>query len=654
MSAIATIVSLGSRDAAPIAEPQVAALLKAMPGRGNDVLATHGNGAPITAGYGLARYEWEDRMSPAQGPVEVDGCVVVADATLYYQEDLRRKISDAGISAGHTPAHLIGAAYQAFGERSFALIEGDYSFVLHDLRQQKVFAVRDFVGQRPLHYALLPDHLVIASTIGGVCAWPGCPRAYDLLALAETTSFLLADGEATGFEAVRSVPAGHYLALDVQNGRSSVQRFWHPPKFNSDDPVDMSFEEAANHLLALIEHAVDERTPAAGATAITLSGGYDSPAVYAVMHRVNDKRGAARDTIIPVSMSFPEGDIGREDELIRSITAQYGQESLWLDTTRVPLLDNGLLSDDPFVHPYLNVNRQMIRLAAGAGARVVFNGFGGDNLFHGELSYLSDLLARRRIMALRRAWKDEQLSGIALFARHVVWPLAGPRTRKLAGWLRGRPVANAHIERRPAPWINSPLREAAFQHEEQTGPRRRPGEPMESFEHRWMFEHQLFPRVSSSLASMSLHAGVEQRSPLVDERIVRFAATRPRIERRRAGHTKRLLRHAVAGLLPDEVLAVRSHKTGTMTDYLTKGISDGVAAVVCEMFSGSLLSQMGIIDENRLLRAVQTFHPSRLRPYDPAIILTLQVENWLRTHADHALLAHTGEYLVPDSPLFSP
>jgi asparagine synthase (glutamine-hydrolysing) len=368
---------------------------------------------------------------------------------------------------------------------------------------------------------------------------------------------------------------------------------------------------------------------------------------------VASQRGVPADVVLPVSMSFPEGDIGREDELIRAITGQYGQTHLWIDTGHVPLLDAGLLSDDPFVHPYLNVNRRMMAMAHDGGARIAFNGYGGDNLFHAELSYLSDLLARRKLLALRRAWKDEKLSGMGLFARHVAWPLAGRQIRQLAGWLRGKPVANAHIERRPAPWITSPLRDQASAREAFLAPRRRRGEPLESFEHRWMFENHLFPRVSCSLASMALQAGIEQRSPLVDERLVRFAASRPRSERRRAGETKRLLRAAMTGLLPDEVLTVRPHKTGTMTDYLTKAMADHVLAPAGEMFSDSILAQMGIIERERLLAAVRTFHPSRLRPHDPAIFLTMHVEEWVRTHTKHALLAHRQEDLLPNPPLHS-
>lgn len=151
-------------------------MLRALAGRGADESDTWTEGGSALA---VSRHAWElgDGFS---GPVRVareDDLVVAADATLFYRDDLRRKLAATDVRVGgSTPSHLILAAYRAWGERCAERLEGDFAFVLWDRARRRAFCSRDFGGKRPLFHAEFGDTLVVASNIQTILAHPRCPR----------------------------------------------------------------------------------------------------------------------------------------------------------------------------------------------------------------------------------------------------------------------------------------------------------------------------------------------------------------------------------------------------------------------------------------------------------------------------------------------
>ena len=107
-----------------------------------------------------------------------------------------------------------------------------------------------------------------------------------------------------------------------QGAGASVRRHWAPPELGSGPRT--SFVDGAAELRALLEQATAERlAPAGGATSVWLSGGWDSTAVYASAARVLAGAGQG-DRLRAVSVSYPPGDPGREDELIELAAGRWG------------------------------------------------------------------------------------------------------------------------------------------------------------------------------------------------------------------------------------------------------------------------------------------------------------------------------------------
>ena len=288
----------------------------------------------------VARQPWE--LSPTfsgDALIVTDGdLAVAADASIYYRNDLRAALARAHVGVtGATASHLILAAYRAWGADCAAHLEGDFAFVIWDAKSRTVVAARDFSGKRTLYYSQRggAGALVLASSAGGALALPGADTSLDLAVIAETAAGLWGGSAETCYASVRVLQGGETLAR-ADGLPARVQRHWSPPPASTRDAPP--FEEAALELRRLLTRAVAERLDGEGDTSIWLSGGWDSPAVFAAGAHVLDVEHSAR-KLLPISISYPEGDPGREDELIREIAARWNANVHWLDIRNIPFFE---------------------------------------------------------------------------------------------------------------------------------------------------------------------------------------------------------------------------------------------------------------------------------------------------------------------------
>ncbi|HEX6965356.1 MAG TPA: asparagine synthase-related protein [Gemmatimonadaceae bacterium] len=614
---------------------RAASMLAAMARRGAESRCIHCDGSAL---LGASRFAWE--LDPGfAGPALIardDALVVAADATLYYRHALKRRLRARGVRVcGETPGDLILAAYRAWGTECPRYLEGDFAFVLWDARTHTVFAARDFAGKRPLFHARIGGSLVIASEIAGILAHPECSRDLNVAVIAEEAAVLTGSRDETCWRAVRRLAPGHSLTWRV-GGAVRTTAHWTPPVFR--DRGGEPFDAAAEELRARLGDAVRERFSPSGRTVVCLSGGWDSPAVYAA------GRDAMRDvrdecSLDAVSVSFPPGDPGREDELIERILGHWNAEPAWIRSDDIPPLDRlaerAAERDEPFPHPFEMMNRAMAAAARARGARVMLDGNGGDLLFAVSSIYLLDLFRSGRWMALTKAWRAQGGGGVRALASEVMLPaLPGGLRRVMAAARRDATFQPTGFERVPPVWLRTDFLKThdILERERQHVPRY-PGRSLAARETAWELTRPVLGRMASYFSAFALEAGVELRSPLCDARLVRFAATRPVSDRRSARETKRLLRRAMTGLLPADVLAPRAHRTGVPSQYLTSAVHALAARTPREQLRTPLLAEIGIVDPAAVERAWAECLRSRSSRLTIALLVTLEVEQWVRAHA---------------------
>jgi asparagine synthase (glutamine-hydrolysing) len=637
---------LGVFGDAPTGEDAVRSMLGRMAARGADEIGVwHGREAVL----GVCRHAFELGQS-CSGPVTVveDGnLVIAADASLYYRHDLRRLLGAERATVPDTPSHLLLAAYRRWGPGCVLRLEGDFAFVLYDRAAGLVLCGRDPAGRRPLHYAEAGGTLIIASTIGGVLGHPSVSGELNVAALAETAGALFAASHETVFRSVHALRAGWLLTR--RGGAVATQRFWRPPPVSA--PAATSLEEGAAELRELLVAAVAERLDAAAPTSVWLSGGWDSPAVFAAGEEHYRRRGAG-ESLRPVSISYPPGDPGREDDLIASALEHWGRRTHWIDVDSIPFLDRpgdaAAVRDEPFVHAFEHWLRALARGSRAVGTRIALDGTGSDQIFSSSLLYLADLLRSGRWRELRREWDAKGLRGTG--ARQAFDLLLQPL---LPGWLRevgravrpGRSWAGA-FEAHVPDWIDPDFarRHGLWDRARRSAPPPA-GTTLADAELEYYLTHPTGPRLVSAYAGLALEEGVEVRSPFYDGRVIEFAIRRPLAERTSGNQTKRLLRRACAGWLPEPFLAPRRHRTGGTGAYAHRSLRRTHAGLVSGVLNGPLLlAELGIVRPGVLAARWSEFLNGVSR-YELPLYLTFQTELWLRARSEAPLVDATSPAL---------
>lgn len=624
MSAIAAVLGEGPFESA------VLALLDGSGARGDDARA-HRSTPDATLGVSWAAWEASSGTAPLAGE---DGLTVIADATLYYLADLRRALAAAGVPLrGDSAAHYIAAAYRAWGEDCVARLEGDYAFVIWDQVLRRGLIARDPHGTRPLFYTQVRDRLVVGSCLGAVAAHPGVSHELNLAALAEdiaaVASIVL---DQTAYAAVQRVPAGHMVAWTRSAG-AVARRFWSPPYFERDN--GQPFDLAAEELRDLLIRAVTERKAAIGPTAVWMSGGYDSTAVFAAGKVCGHE-------MLPVSVSYPVGDPGREDELILQVAGRWQADVRWVQsggmTGLSDALDWGRRRDEPAAHAFEAWNRALVAATAEAGARVALNGNGGDQFFAVSPVVLADLLASGHWRTLLRERRAVGLRSLQALLYWSVVPWLSGTTRRAVAALRGR--APRHYLEDPLPrWMPAAAVKQTHLLERRRPPElRRRGESHGSAESAWYLLGAFGPRIIATAYGLALEGGVEARSPLYDLRIIEFAARRPWHQRLSLGEKKRLLRASMRGLLPADVLAARPRRTGLPGAWLRAQLLAFLPPIVASMQRECCLADLGLVEPGVLRDDWELFTraPEQEARRGGGVFHAVAAECWLRARVPHA------------------
>lgn len=590
--------------------------------------------------WAVARHDWE-RDPLLHGTLDLfvgSDLVVVADAALYHRNALLDALGNGGADSAFgeipNPTALIARAYRAWGPDLIHHLTGDYAFVVWERATRRFFAARDPIGLRPLHYAKYPGGLALASTARTLAELLGRGHDVDSDTLGlQAAGLAWSLGTATAFRGVTTLPPGHRLSWT--EGQLTVERFWHPPERPDHRPPP--FQDAAVELRHLLESAVTERMGpgdrGGGTAAVWMSGGWDSTAVFAAgQHAL---RAEERHRLTPVSISYPANDPGHEDPFIRSAAAHWGANVHWLASEEIPLFagleERAGAMDEPPAGLYELWNRALGRGARAVEARVALDGNGGDQLFQASDMVLSDLLRRGEWMRWARMARSRRRYGTRHVLQSSLYPLLPTAMLRGAERLLQRRVPRHYLERPVASWTPPAL--ARSYRDRDLGvlgtiPRTGAGEAE-------ALCFLMMPAMGYAGAFMRgalVDEGIDLRSPLLDQRVVEFALRRPVAERADHRGTKHLLREAMRGLLPPEVLASRPYRTGVTVGYSRRQMRAAYPGLLRQLLDHPLrLADLGLVEPRKVRDAAEQYCRGDAGEYLRVNLYHLmKVEFWLR------------------------
>jgi len=228
-------------------------------------------------GLGFVRLSIIDLAGGHQPLSNEDGTVwIVFNGEIYNYRELRTFLLSKGhVLKTQSDTEVIVHLYEEFGASCVEKLRGMFAFALWDQNTKALFLARDRVGIKPLYYSLTDKSIVFASEIKAILADPTVKRELAPEVIDRFLTFLYVPGEETLLQSVRKLAPGHYLL--VRDGRAEIREYWdlqfHKPSETS------SLQEAENELSSLLADAVELHMIADVPVGVLLSGGVDSTAV---------------------------------------------------------------------------------------------------------------------------------------------------------------------------------------------------------------------------------------------------------------------------------------------------------------------------------------------------------------------------------------
>jgi asparagine synthase (glutamine-hydrolysing) len=487
---------------------------------------------------------------------------LVADVRLDNRDELADAVGLAhSAMATMADAQVLLAAWERWGEETFARLVGDYAFALWDGEARRLVLARDPLGMRPLHYHLAGRFVAFASMPKGLHALPEIPYAPHEATVTDLLALLPESGRASFFAGIDRVEPGHFVTIDAAGARS--HRHWQPAR----NVLRLGSAEAyAEAMREHFDRAVAARLRgASGKVATHLSGGRDSGAVTATAARLLAPTGGSVTAFTSVPRKgydepVPTGRIANEGPLAAATAGLHANvEHVPIRTDQRALLD-GLDRDFHLIErPVLNLCNQhwvaaINEAARKRGHRVLLVGnMGNMTISYSGAEWLAELAGSGRWMRLLRECRALVRSGRATWRAAAVASI-GPWT-PLPLWQL--------LCRTFAPTKGALSRYSAIHPEQRrlSAIDRRARENSESLPFRpgrdaWLTRVSVLRRADPGNYYKGALGGwqIDMRDPTADRRLVEFCLSVPPEQYLHDGRTAALAARAFADRLPPEVI----------------------------------------------------------------------------------------------------
>lgn len=484
---------------------------------------------------------------------ENETVIVVFNGEIYNHHVLRADLEGKGHTFyTNSDTEVIVHAYEEYGIECVCRFKGMFAFALYDAAKKCIHLVRDRVGIKPLYYSFDGTKFIFASELKAILKVPGLPCAVNVDAFHDFLKFRFVPGENTMVQGIKKVLPGYILTF--VNNRISSHGYW-----DVTETVRSGTEEDhVNTLRSLLRDAVESRLESDVPLGVFLSGGIDSASIVALMSEGSHD-------IRTYSVGFESQD-DSELPYARSVANLFGTEhhECLVTDKHLALIPKMVWHLDEPIGDAATLPTMVLSEYAKKDVTVVLAGEGGDEVFAGY--------DNQRIMmqCLRFA------------------PLYGP-LKPVLSRLRDLSSTESNLHRLFATissenpeqqyatftslFTSSELKKLRIPEEDSDLTRYYPIEPMnrlntlQYFGIKTWLPHDFCMKADK----MTMAFGIEERAPLLDYRLMEFAFSLPGYEKIRNKTGKVILKKAMEGHLPRDIIYRKKHGYNAPMDQWFKG-----------------------------------------------------------------------------------
>src|ERR1700691_2264084 len=513
---------------------------------------------------------------------------------------------------------IIAAAYERWGTSCLALLVGDWALSIWNPHDRSLILAKDPIGIRPLYYSLDQGQVTWCSILDPLVLFGGKSVKLNEEYIAGWFSFFPAT-HLTPYVGIESVPPSSFVRLTI--GQRTISKYW---DFDPDKRIRYSTDaEYEEHFRAVFRESVRRRLRSDSPVLAELSGGMDSSSIVCMADAIAAQGSVATPGLDTLSYFNDSEPNWNERPYFSKVEEKRGRIGFHID----------LGAEDP--SPF-QIERDEFQATPGTGHRrnkaatersdciragahrVLLSGIGGDEVTGGvptPTPELADLIARFRVRTLAR-----QLKAWAL-AKRKPWfhLLLEAVSQFLPSW-----IVSVPNHRRPPSWLQSNF--ARHYRSALTGYESR----LKLFGPLPSFQENVSPlsALRRQLACNRLPSDppYEKRYPYLDRDLLEFLCAIPREQIVRPGQRRSLMRRALVGIVPSEILDRRRKA------YVSRAPFSALArerACFDELSINMIASSLGIVSAPCFAQIVQRAREGQEVPI-VTLMRTIELEIWLR------------------------
>lgn len=553
------------------------------------------------------------------------GLWITYNGEIYNYLELREELAASGFTAhSRSDTEVLLQMYQRDGKDCLEQLNGMFAFAIWDARSRRLFAARDRLGIKPFYYTLQGGLLLFASEIKVLLQHPQVQAEVDGDALQDYIDLQYCLGDKTLFRGIKRLLPGQCLTW--YDGQLSVETYW-----------DLSFAPAERpgqpeELLELLRDAVRLRLRSDVPVGTHLSGGLDSSAIACLAAPQLNGQLAVFTGGFAEAQRYDESVYARR--VAESIGAEYHQvfpEAADLANTfeeMVYYLDEPVAGAAVFPQYFLS------KLAS-QHVKVVLGGQGGDELFCGYTRYLIGYVES----CLQKAIYGQAplVGGVSLAdIQPSLSYLRGfePTMQKLfASDLFAQPGARYYRLLQRSQDMDGILADDSWRQAGYSTEAAFCAE-FDGVQSEHLIDRMLYIDIKNHLQSLlhledrtSMAASLESRLPLLDVRLVEYALSQPAERRFAEGRPKYLLKEAVRGVVPREIIE-RKDKMGFPVPIF-EWFGGPLKGYVEDILLGERTRNRGFFDMRAVERSVRGE-----KPFGRTVWGLLSLELWFRQFFD--------------------
>jgi asparagine synthase (glutamine-hydrolysing) len=539
-----------------VAASAIEAQLSCQHHRGPDAAGHFDGGRGVVAQNRLSIIDLVQGDPPITNEDETIG--VVLNGEIYNFVGLREQLQTAGhIFSSHGDTEVIAHLVEGHDGVGLARkLDGMFAFAAWDRRRERLLLGRDRVGKKPLYYWSGSGTFVFASEIKGVLAHPAVPCELDERALSAYLTFGYVPTPHTFYAGIKSVPPAHVLTV-VPGGEPQLERYWRlevpGTGRGAANSLDPGLEGASREVRSQLEAAIRRRLISDVPLGAFLSGGIDSSAIVAMM------AGVMGEPVKTFTIGFDDHEGFDERPFARAVAKQYGTEhhEEVVHPEAVELVERLVWHHDQPFGDSSAIPTYLLNEIARKHVTVALSGDGGDELFAGYERFAAGL-AVDRLLRIPGPVRRVGERTIAALPSEALKGRVGRAQRLAATVEEGMPWAYlGWVSYVPERWRRRLLRVTDDWGREDYARRwgatagARPLDRLLALN----LETYLVDDLLVKADRMSMAHGLEVRSPFLDTKLLEFATSLAPGLKLRGLSLKRVLKHAVSDLLPDDILS---------------------------------------------------------------------------------------------------